>query len=151
MSVCTSLTKLLRTTPLKLLVQFYLNFTGMISTMSRCEYRRQFPVQWFLSVTALLYFWKSASGLLLLYHICNIIETLRDWSVAQVLVHITRVFQLNDFCRAMTLQYKGSFKLIFALPATHKLVQTTPQKQLVQFNSNFTGMISIKSSWKLKT
>jgi hypothetical protein len=42
-----SVTKLVRITPHKLLVQFHLNFTGMISTMFSCAHRRHFSVQCF--------------------------------------------------------------------------------------------------------
>jgi hypothetical protein len=43
LSVCPSVTKLIRTTPHKLLVQFHPNFTGMISTKSNCAYCQHFP------------------------------------------------------------------------------------------------------------
>jgi hypothetical protein len=63
---------------------------------------------------------------------CNFIQTLHEWSVPSLVVHII-VFRLNDVW-VMAL-YDLSF---------FKFVRTTPLKLLKQFQWNFTGLVCLK-------
>jgi hypothetical protein len=131
-SVCPPVTKLLWPTPQKLLVQFLLNFTGITSTSSSWTYSRHFSVQWFCQRLKLLSLYFS-----FLNHWSNFKETLHDWSVAQVLAHITQVLWPS---------YDIWIKMCFVLPDTQYHVRTTSQNLLIQFHPNIKAMISAKSS-----
>jgi hypothetical protein len=43
---------------------------------------------------------QNLSGLLLINYSCNFIQTLQDWSVPSLVVHIVSIFRFNDFCKS---------------------------------------------------
>jgi hypothetical protein len=43
---------------------------------------------------------QNLSGLLLINYWCNFIQTLQEWSVPSLVVHIVSIFRFNDFCQS---------------------------------------------------
>jgi hypothetical protein len=137
--------KFVRTSSLIPQMQFQWNFTGLICSSSPCAYCRGFSVEWFLaelwpfdkkvffSVCCQIH--KSLSGLLLINYWCNFIQTLQEWSVPSLVVHIVSIFRLNDFCQS----YGPLIIFIFKVCPDYFSYTTK------QFQWNFTGLICSSS------